>query len=469
MPLHHHGSVVDHPLEEVFAWHTRPGAFQRLTPPWESVRVLERTGEMWEGGRVVLGLRKGPAELRWEVKHTDFQENVLFRDEQVRGPFGRWAHTHRFAEAGPGRTLVEDEVEWEAPMGALGQAFGGGFIARELERLFAFRHRRLVHDLELLRRYPLGGGATVVVSGASGLVGSSLVSLLRTGGHRVRPLQRPGGRGGDPDGIAWDPSAGTLQREELEGVDAVVHLAGESIAGGRWTDGKKQRIMDSRVKGTHLLAEALAGLRTKPRAFLSASASGYYGDRGNEIVAEDAPPGRGFLPEVCVAWEGATEAARRAGVRTVLLRSGVVLSPAGGALGQMLLPFKAGVGGRIGRGDQYMPWIDLDDEVGLILHALATPTLSGPVNGTAPEPVTNAAFTDVLGRVLGRPTVLPLPALALKAIFGEMGDALLLQGVRMVPRRALDSGYRYLLPSLEDSLRFQLGAEEEPVGRGSKG
>lgn len=461
MPVHHHRSILDHPLEEVFAWHARSGAFQRLTPPWESVRVLERTGEMWDGGHVVLGLRKGPAELKWEVKHTAFQENVLFRDEQVSGPFGRWVHTHRFSDAGSGRTLMEDEVEWEAPLGALGQAFGGSFIAGELERLFAFRHRRLAHDLELLRRYPLKGGATVVVSGASGLIGASLVSLLRTGGYRVRPLERRRGSGGDPDGIAWDIQAGTLDREELEGVDAVVHLAGESIAGGRWTDEKKRRILESREKGTHLLAGALAGLRRKPGVLVSASASGYYGDRRNEIVTEDAPAGDGFLSRVCVAWEGATEAARRAGIRTVLLRSGVVLSPAGGALGQMLLPFKVGVGGRIGRGNQYMPWIDLDDEVGLILHAMATSGLAGPLNGTAPEPVTNAAFTDILGRVLRRPTLLPLPALALKALFGEMGEALLLEGVRMVPRKALESGYRFLLPSLEDSLRFQLGAEEE--------
>lgn len=465
MPTFRHHSELDHPVEEVFAWHTRPGAFQRLTPPWESVRVLERTGEMWDGGRVVLGLRKGPAELRWEVKHTAFEENVLFRDEQVSGPFGRWVHTHRFLAAGPGRTRVVDEVEWEAPLGALGQTFGGGFIEAELRRLFAFRHRRLAHDLELGRRHPPRRDSTVAVTGATGLIGTALVGMLRAAGYRVVTVGRRSGKGRadapDPDRVTWDPEAGVLDPGQLEGMDAVVHLAGESIAGGRWTAEKKRRILESRERGTRLLAEALARLEKPPAVFISGSASGYYGDRGNEILTEDSPAGQGFLPSVCQAWEGATEVARRAGIRTVLLRSGVVLSPAGGALGQMLLPFRMGVGGRLGRGDQYFPWIDLDDEVGLILHAMGNREVVGPMNASAPDPVTNASFTDILGRVLGRPTLIPVPGFALRALFGEMGETLLLESARMVPRRALDTGYRFFLPSLEDSLRFQLGREEE--------
>ena len=462
MPVHLQRSELHHPLEEVFAWHTRPGAFERLTPPWESVRVLERTGEMWNGGRVVLGLSKGPAQLKWVVEHTAFEENVLFRDEQVSGPFGRWVHTHRFSEAGPGRTLMEDEVEWEAPLGALGNTFGSGFLAGELRRLFTFRHRRLTNDLDLLRRYPLApGGLTVAVSGASGLIGTALSALLSTGGHRVRPLVRGGKGSGGGEEIRWDPSAGTIDEAALAGVDAVVHLAGESIAGLRWTEEKKRKILESREKGTRTLAGAIARMNPRPRVLVSASGADYYGARGNEVITEDTPSGTGFLAEVCRAWEGATEAARRGGVRTVLLRSGMVLSPRGGALGQMLLPFKMGVGGRIGSGKQYWSWIDLDDEVGLILHALATPGLAGAVNATSPEPLPNSAFTDVLGRVIGRPTLIPLPALAVRALFGEMGQTLLVEGARVVPRKALDSGYSFLFPGLEESLRHQLGAAEE--------
>jgi uncharacterized protein len=371
-------------------------------------------------------------------------------------------HTHRFSEAGPGRTLMEDEVEWEAPLGALGNTFGSGFLAGELRRLFTFRHRRLANDLNLLRRYPLApGGLTVAVSGASGLIGTALSALLSTGGHRVRPLVRGGNGSGGGEAIRWDPSAGTIDEAALAGVDAVVHLAGESIAGLRWTEEKKRKILESREKGTRTLAGAIARMNPRPRVLVSASGADYYGARGNEVITEGTPSGTGFLAEVCRAWEGATEAARRGGVRTVLLRSGMVLSPRGGALGQMLLPFKMGVGGRIGSGKQYWSWIDLDDEVGLILHALATPGLAGAVNATSPEPLPNAAFTDILGRVIGRPTLIPLPALAVRALFGEMGQTLLVEGARVVPRKALDSGYSFLFPGLEESLRHQLGATEE--------
>jgi len=455
MPVSVYRTEFPYPAEEVFAWHTRPGAFRRLTPPWENVRVIEQSGGIREWDRVVLGLKKGPAELRWELRHTAYEEGRLFRDEQVSGPFGRWIHSHRFLSAGPDAMVMEDEVEWEAPLGALGRTLGSSYIQQSLRRLFTFRHRRLGHDLALHRRYPLRpGGMTVAVSGASGLIGQALCSLLTTGGHRVRPLVRGEGE----EGIFWDPTGGTLDAGALEGVDAVVHLAGESIAGGRWTAAKKRRIRESREGGTRLLSRALAGLQRPPSVLVSASAVGIYGDRGSEILTEDSPPGSGFLPDVCLAWEGATESARRAGIRTVLLRSGVVLSPAGGALGTMLLPFQAGVGGRVGNGRQYMSWIDLDDEVGLILHALSTPGLSGALNGTAPHPVPNGAFTDVLGRVLGRPTLLPVPALGIRALFGEMGETLLLESARVVPRKAEETGYAFLLPGLEDSLRYQLGA-----------
>jgi len=472
MPIHTHISILDHPVEDVFAWHTRPRAFERLSPPWESVRVLEKDGEMWEGGRVLLGLRKGPVEIQWEVKHTAFEENVLFRDEQVRGPFGKWVHTHRFSAVGPGRMKMEDVIEWEAPFGPLGKVFGEPVIRSMLQRLFTFRHQRLAHDLDLLRRYPLKeGGATVAITGSTGLVGSALGALLSTGGHRVVPVVRgaaqPEGAkvdGAVPDRIHWDPARGIIQPEDFAGVDGVVHLAGESIASGRWNAARKERILKSRVEGTQLLAGALAQCSAPPAVLVSSSAAGWYGDRGDEELTEKSAPGTGFLADVCHAWEGAAEAAVNAGIRTVLLRTGIVLTPAGGALQQLLLPFQMGVGGRVGSGRQYMSWIDLDDEVGLILHALATEGLSGPMNATAPHPVTNAEFSRVLGRVLRRPALLPLPAPAVRTLFGDMGDALLLEGSRILPRVALDSGYRFLMPTLEESLRFGLGAGRRVSG-----
>ena len=249
----------------------------------------------------------------------------------------------------------------------------------------------------------------VLVSGSSGLVGSALVAALNADGHRVKRLVRAAVRDAE-DEVGWDPAGGVLDPAGLEGLDAVVHLAGENIASGRWTTAKKARIRDSRVKGTELLCQTLARLDRPPKTLVSTSAVGYYGDRGDEVLTEDSPPGHGFLAEVCEAWEAATEPAAAKGIRVVRLRIGVVLSPRGGALAKMLPAFKMGLGGRIGNGRQYMSWITLDDLVGVIRFALTNNELSGPVNAVSPNPVTNLEFTKTLGRVLHRPTVLPLPA-----------------------------------------------------------
>jgi len=456
MPYFRRRSHLPFSPDHVFAWHMRPGALSRLTPPWMRVREIERGGEIREGGRVVLGIRQGPAELRWEALHTDFEEARLFRDEQVSGPFGKWVHTHHFTDADDGGCLMEDEVEWAAPLGNAGRLFGESFIEGELDRMFAFRHARLRHDLDLHARYGSARVMTVAVTGASGLIGRALCSLLETGGHRVLRLVREG-RG---PGVPWNFQGGPVDARPLDGVDAVVHLAGESLFGLRWTKEKKKHILDSRKVGTASLSTALAGLRGRPSVLVCGSAVGAYGDRGSEILTEKSRTGGGFLAEVCKAWEAATSPAARAGIRVVHLRTGMVLSPVGGALGTMLLPFKLGMGGRLGSGRQYVSWIDLDDEVALIYHAIATPGLSGPVNATAPYPVTNAAFTDTLGRVLGRPTIVPVPALGVKALFGEMGVALLLEGARVLPAKAEESGFEFRYPALEDSLRFQLGRLE---------
>jgi uncharacterized protein (TIGR01777 family) len=436
----------------------RPGALERMSPPWIKVRVLERQGGIQDGGKVVLGIRQGPTDVRWEVRHTDFEEGRLFRDEQVTGPFEAWAHSHRFGEADDGGCFLEDEIEWTAPMGSAGRLFAEGFIDRELDRLFRFRHARLRHDLTLHGRYA-GKPLKVGITGASGLIGSSLREFLTSGGHEVVPLARRG-KGTEGQGPSWDPSGTETDPSVFEGLDAVVHLAGESLASLRWSDAKKEKIFQSRRQGTSILAQTLARLPDPPQVLISASAVGYYGSRGTEIVTEESPPGNGFLAMVCREWEGATSAALKAGIRVVKLRTGFVVSPLGPGLGKMLPPFKAGLGGRIGSGRQYMSWIDLDDQVGLIHHALTRPGVSGPMNATAPNPVSNATFTDTLGRVLGRPTVLPLPAFAVKGLLGEMGTELLLKGARVIPQRALDTGYEFLLPNLEDSLRYQLGKKE---------
>lgn len=436
----------------------RPGALERLTPPWEDAKILERAGGLDDGGTIHMVISRGPIKVNWKLKHTDFRPGELFRDEQVSGPLGKWVHSHWFRPAANGGCVVGNEVEWEPPLGSMANMFARPVVEGELLRLCEFRKQRLLNDLGRHASAGDPGELKVAITGASGLIGSSLTHFLTTAGHTVYPIVRRKAGEGE---ISWDPMEGRIDRDALEGVDAVVHLAGESIAGGRWTAQKKRAIWKSRIDGTRVLVDALNQMRTPPRVLVSSSAVGFYGDRGNESLSEESKPGKGFLADLCQEWEGEALKARQSGVRVVLLRTGLVLSPAGGALGSMLLPFKMGVGGRLGSGRQYVSWIDHDDLVGLYYHAIVDSTVRGPVNGTAPHPVPNATFTSTLGRVLHRPTFLPVPGLAVKALFGEMGQALLLEGARVFPTAAQRSGFTFQFEGLEDSLRFQLGKPEE--------
>ena len=296
----------------------------------------------------------------------------------------------------------------------------------------------------------------VAVSGASGLIGAALVSSLEAQGHRairlVRRMPRP-----DEDALRWDPSTGVLTPAGPSVADAVVHLAGDSILGLRWTAEKKRRIRESRTTATRLLVETLTRLTNPPAVLVCASGIGYYGSRGDEVLTEDSRPGPGFLADLARDWEAATATAIARGIRVVNLRLGVVLSARGGALATMLTPFRMGLGGVIGDGAQWMSWIALDDVIGAIRHALTTDALRGPVNTVAPAPVTNADFTRTLGRVLGRPTLIPLPAFAARLALGEMADELALVSQRVMPARLLASGFAFRRPTLEDALRAALG------------
>lgn len=299
----------------------------------------------------------------------------------------------------------------------------------------------------------------VIVTGSTGLVGSALVRELLAEGHSVTRLVRRASDGARADGttsVLWNPEAGTIDSAALEGHDAAVHLAGDPIAEGRWTDEKKRRIRESRSKGTRLIAETLARLERKPEVLVSASAVGFYGDRGDETLREESASGADFLSEVCREWELSTLPASEAGIRVVHLRIGVVLSHEGGALRKMLTPFKLGVGGRLGSGEQYMSWIDLEDVVRVIKFAVENRGLRGPVNAVAPNPVTNAEFTKTLGRVLGRPTIFSVPAFAARLAFGEMADATVLVSQRAEPARLKEAGYEFAYPNLESSLRHVL-------------
>jgi uncharacterized protein (TIGR01777 family) len=298
----------------------------------------------------------------------------------------------------------------------------------------------------------------IVVSGSTGLIGSALTASLQSRDHQVVPLVRRRPSAGER-AVAWDPEAGTIDRAGLEGTDAVIHLAGENVF-GRWSPAKKQRIRDSRVQGTRIVSNAIAGLTRRPTVLLAASAIGYYGDRGDEELTEQSGPGDDFLAQVSRDWEAATTPVTQAGIRVVNMRFGVVLAPQHGALSMMLPAFRLGLGGPVGSGNQYLSWIALDDVINAILHLLDTPTLAGPVNMTAPAPVTNREFAKTLGKVLGRPAVVTVPTFALRMAFGTDGAAMLQSGQRVHPARLLASGFRFSYDAVEPTLRHLLAARE---------
>lgn len=292
-----------------------------------------------------------------------------------------------------------------------------------------------------------------LISGSTGFIGSHLIPrLISRGDSVVRLVRKPPI---SSEEIHWDPDHGVLDSASLEGLDAVIHLAGENIAGGRWTASKKKEILESRRKGTQLLSETLARLNRRPSVFVCASAIGYYGDRGDEVLTESSSPGTDFLANVCIEWEKATQPAARAGIRVVNTRFGIILSKDGGALPRMLVPFQLGLGGRLGSGNQYMSWIALDDIVGIMLHVLSTDSISGPVNAVAGQPVRNSEFTRTLANVLSRPAIFPVPAVALKLLLGEMAEALLLSSAKVKPEK-LGATYSFAFPDLATALRHIL-------------
>lgn len=456
MPVFEKQSRVEVPVKELFNWHNRTLVFERLTPPWEKVKVLERAGGIQDGGRVVLEVRQGPFRRRWVAVHGDYVEGSQFVDEQVQGPFSKWVHTHQMLPETDATSLLKDHIEYRAPLGFLGEMAAGGYIRKKLEKVFAFRHVRTQNDLKRYHPYAAQPPLRIAVTGASGLIGRALTTFLSCAGNQVHTLVRRSPKLESQE-IFWDPTRGELDKASMESMDAVVHLAGENIGGGRWTASRKGLILKSRVEGTRFLCETLASLKHPPKVLVCSSAIGFYGNRNDEILTEESAAGRGFLAEVCRAWEEATEPARKAGIRVVNARTGIVLSSLGGALAKMLPPFQMGLGGVIGTGKQWMSWIALEDLIGAFHYLIHAEGLSGPVNAVAPHPATNREFTQVLGRVLGRTAFFPLPGFMVKTIFGEMGEALLLEGQRVRAAQLESSGFSFLYPDLESALRWELG------------
>ena len=448
-----HETVIRSGISTVFDWHEREGALFRLSPPWENIALVSKQGGIKAGGTCNITMKMGPLTLPWNAEHIIYEKDKFFKDIQAKGPFAQWEHSHYFTE-NDGFTTVKDHVDYKLPLHPLAMAVAGKFVKSKLERMFRYRENVCRNDIEFYSEYN-PKPKTIVVSGSSGVLGSSLIPFLQTQGHKVIRLIRDKSKLCIGD-VCWNPNAGIIE-EKFENADVVIHLTGEPIGEGRWTDLKKHEIVDSRVKSTALLASTLSQMKNPPKTFICASAIGFYGNRGDAVITEKDRHGDDFISKVCSKWEQAAKPAADAGIRTVFMRIGVVLTPAGGALERMALPFSLGIGPIFGSGRQYMSYISMDDVLYATSHIIETESLSGPVNLTSPYAMTNRDFSDTLAHYFNRPRFLKIPSFALLRMYGQMGKEVLLSGANVYPEKLLSSGFRFRYPTLADTLTHELG------------
>ena len=464
MENYKHETVVNADIETTFAWFEHEGSFRRLMPPWEVAQEVRADDSLDVGSQRVF---KFPApgapfiNLKWVAEHTGYDKPNYFADTMIKGPFWKWDHDHYFKEEN-GVTTVVDDVTYSVPFGPLGmlvdKILGGSLVKGRISSMFRAREFRLKRDLDNHAKFQNISRKKILIAGSSGLIGTQLVAFLDTGDHEVWRLVR---RESDPNKneITWNPSKGEVNAKELEGFDIVIHLGGVGIGDKRWSKKRKAAIKDSRIKSTELLSKTLASLEDKPDLFMLGSAIGYYGNRGDEELDESSSCGEEgyFLSDVCSQWEGSADPAKEVGIRTVHLRTGIVISAVGGALGKMLLPAKMGGGGPIGSGKQWMSWISMDDQIYSMYHLMMSEGTSGEYNLTAPNPVRQKQFAKTLGKVLRRPAFAPLPAFMMKIMFGEMGVRLTLDSLKVLPKNLQESGYEFIHENLEDALADSLG------------
>jgi uncharacterized protein len=445
--------------KDAFDYHAREGALERLVPPWSILTVTGHEGDIRDGAISTFKVSLGPIGFKWMAAHFGYLQDQQFQDKMIKGPFQSWIHTHSFIPDEIGHCIMEDKIAYSPRFGKLGPILLNNTIQNSLNQLFHYRHRILSNDINLWKIAGRNKGQKILITGSHGLIGSSLIPLLTAAGeHKITRLARPPSNRNNTNShsIVWDPSDDKVNVKELEGFDVVVHLAGENIF-GRWTDSKKQRILESRIKSTRLLCDSLIKLANPPSTLICASAIGFYGNRGDEVLDEESKPGSGFLSDVCQKWEESTETARDAGIRVVNTRFGVVLTPKGGILQKLLAPSRLGLSFRLGDSNRYISWVSIEDVIGSIFYSIINSSIRGPVNVVSPNPVTSLEFSKTLARIVKSKIMLPISQKLARMMFGELEDALISSSALVVPNKLSSAGYRFVNPKVEDTLRLLVG------------
>ena len=459
VPIFSHEAIFNASVEEIWNWYDSPGAFRRIMPEWEGIDPIQ-AGKLVDGDETIFKVSLGPIKRTWLARHHSVKEGVGFSDRMIKGPFGAWNHQHTFESKGES-TIVNDHVEYKLPLHFLTGWTAPFTVKPRMNQMFRYRTDIVMNDLKQIQKTSHLPRQRVLVSGSTGMIGLQLCAFLEAAGHEVHRLIRPSTKlpkdVSSENVVVWNDLSGEIIAGEFENFDSIIHLAGAGIGDKRWSAKRKKLIRDSRVIPTTNLSKIIANLKNPPKSFLCGSAVGYYGNRGTEVLDEKSKSGDDILASICREWEESTRVAKDAGIRVSFLRTGIVISPLGGALAKLLFPAKMGAGGPVGGGKQMQSWISLDDEIYAIHHLMMDESSEGPYNLSAPTPVNQKTFAKTLGKVLRRPAFAPLPGFMIKIMFGEMGQKLVLEGQDVRPNRLLESGFEFTFDDLESCLRNCLG------------
>ena len=460
LPLFVHEAKFDANKKQIWDWYNSDGAFRRIMPEWEGIQPIN-AGSLVDGEETIFKVKMGPLRQKWIARHHSVVPGESFADRMIKGPFGAWNHHHEFESKSGGVTSVIDNVEYKLPMHIFTGWSAGFTVLPRMKQMFEFRSVRVANDLKQIQATAKLPRQRILVSGSTGMIGLQLCAFLEAAGHDVHRLLRPSTKlPSDVDSskvVKWNDLTGEILEGDMNGFDSIIHLAGAGIGDKRWSKKRLKLIRDSRIIPTKNLAKIVAGLEKPPKKMLCSSAIGFYGNRGTEVLDENSNAGNDMLSDLCKDWENSSNAAKDAGINVIHLRTGIVMSPLGGALAKLLLPAKMGAGGPVGGGKQMQSWISLDDEIYAIHHLMMKEDSAGAYNLTAPNPVSQKQFAKTLGKVLRRPAFAPLPGFVIKILFGQMGKKLVLEGQDVRPNRLLESGYEFTHSELESCLRSCLG------------